>query len=68
MHTNSILQGMVKLYISRYILDQLVQLAQLDQLELTPMNNDNDNLIPDLTDVDEARKAFIANEIFNRKY
>jgi hypothetical protein len=31
-------------------------------------NNDNDNLIPDLTDVDEARKAFIANEIFNRKY
>ena len=65
MHTNSILLGMVKLYISRYILDQLVQ---LDQLELTPMNNDNDNLIPDLTDVDEARKAFIANEIFNRKY
>lgn len=57
---------MVKLYISRYILDQLVQ---LDQLELTPMNdNDNNNLIPDLTDVDEARKAFIANEIFNRKY
>lgn len=66
MHINSILQGMVKLYISRYILDQLVQ---LDQLELTPMNdNDNNNLIPDLTDVDEARKAFIANEIFNRKY
>lgn len=34
------------------------------------MNNDNDynNLIPDLTDVDEARKAFIANEILNRKY
>ena len=31
-------------------------------------NNDNSNLIPDLTDVDEARKAFIANEIFNRKY
>lgn len=62
---------MVKLYISRYILVQLVPLVplvQLDQLELTPMNNDNDNLIPDLTDVDEARKAFIANEIFNRKY
>jgi hypothetical protein len=34
------------------------------------MNNDNDynDLIPDLTDVDEARKAFIANEILNRKY
>ena len=59
---------MVKLYISRYILDQLVQLVQLDQLKLTPMDNDNNNLIPDLTDVNEARKAFIANEIFNRKY
>lgn len=34
------------------------------------MNNNNDynDLIPDLTDVDEARKAFIANEILNRKY
>ena len=59
---------MVKLYISRYILDQLDQLVQLAQLKLTPMDNDNNNLIPDLTDVNEARKAFIANEIFNRKY
>lgn len=25
-------------------------------------------LIPDLSDADEARKAFIASEIFNRKY
>ena len=25
-------------------------------------------LLLDLTDVDEARKAFIASEIFNRKY
>ena len=25
-------------------------------------------LLPDLTDIDEARKAFIASEIFNRKY
>ena len=34
------------------------------------MNNDNDynDLIPDLTDVDEARKAFNGNEILNRKY
>ena len=32
------------------------------------MNNDYNDLIPDLTDVDEARKAFIANEILNRKY
>lgn len=28
----------------------------------------NVNIVPDLTDADEARKAFIANEIFNRKY
>ena len=27
------------------------------------MNNDNNNLAPDLTDIEEARKAFIANEI-----
>ena len=32
------------------------------------MNNDNNTLQPDLTDIDEARKAFIANEILNRKY
>ena len=32
------------------------------------MNNENNNLVPDLTDLEEARKAFIANEIFNRKY
>ena len=28
----------------------------------------NSPLIPDLSDADEARKAFIASEIFNRKY
>ena len=34
------------------------------------MKNEKDDItqIPDLTDVDEARKAFIASEIFNRKY
>ena len=32
------------------------------------MNNDNNTLLPDLTDIDEARKAFIASEILNRKY
>ena len=32
------------------------------------MNNDNNNLVPDMTDIDEVRKAFIANEILNRKY
>jgi len=26
------------------------------------------SLIPDLTDPEEARRAFIAGEIFNRKY
>lgn len=25
-------------------------------------------LLPDLSDVEEARKAFIASEVFNRKY
>lgn len=25
-------------------------------------------LLPDLSDAEEARKAFIASEIFNRKY
>ena len=25
-------------------------------------------LLPDMSDVEEARKAFIASEIFNRKY
>lgn len=29
---------------------------------------DNANIVPDMTDIDVARKAFIANEIFNRKY
>ena len=34
------------------------------------MNEENKNIsqVPDLTDVEEARKAFIAGEIFNRKY
>lgn len=26
------------------------------------------SLLPDLTDIEEARKAFVASEIFNRKY
>jgi hypothetical protein len=28
----------------------------------------NNTLMPDLTDIDEVRKAVIANEILNRKY
>jgi len=29
---------------------------------------DNNIIIPDLSDPEEARKAFIASEIFQRKY
>ena len=33
------------------------------------MTDDNkNNIIPDMTDMDEVRKAIIANEILNRKY
>ena len=31
-------------------------------------SRDNEALLVDMSDVDEARKAFIASEIFNRKY
>jgi hypothetical protein len=37
-------------------------------MEQDELLQDNNHLIPDLTNADEARKAFIANEIFNRKY
>ncbi len=32
------------------------------------MTEDNQNIIPDLTDIEEVRKAIIANEILTRKY
>jgi hypothetical protein len=32
------------------------------------MDQENTNLVPDMTDIDEVRKAIIANEILNRKY
>ena len=33
------------------------------------MTDENrNNIIPDMTDMDEVRKAIIANEILNRKY
>ena len=32
------------------------------------MAEDNTNILPDLTDIEEVRKAIIANEILNRKY
>lgn len=35
--------------------------------ELDNKNQENPLLV-DLSDVDDARKAFIASEIFNRKY
>lgn len=32
------------------------------------MAEETKNIIPDLTDMDEVRKAIIASEILNRKY
>ena len=32
------------------------------------MAEESKNIVPDLTDMDEVRKAIIANEILNRKY
>jgi len=32
------------------------------------MAEESKNTVPDLTDMDEVRKAIIANEILNRKY
>ena len=32
------------------------------------MTEETQNTIPDMTDMDEIRKAIIANEILNRKY
>ena len=32
------------------------------------MTDDTKNTLPDLTDMEEVRKAVIANEILNRKY
>ena len=32
------------------------------------MTEDNQNIVPDLTDIEEVRKAIIANEILTRKY
>jgi hypothetical protein len=32
------------------------------------MKEENTNIVPDMTDIDEVRKAIIANEILNRKY
>ena len=39
----------------------------IDMNELDKKNQENPQLV-DMSDVEEARKAFIASEIFNRKY
>ena len=52
---------MVKLYKGQPILNTTL-MKQEEALQ------DNAHIMPDMTDINEARKAFIANEIFNRKY
>lgn len=38
-------------------------------INMNELDKKNENpLLIDMSDVDEARKAFIASEIFNRKY
>ena len=32
------------------------------------MAEETKNIVPDLTDIEEVRKAIIANEVLNRKY
>jgi hypothetical protein len=32
------------------------------------MTEENKNIVPDLTDMEEVRRAIIAGEIINRKY
>lgn len=35
---------------------------------MAQMEEKNEALVPDMTDIEEVRKAVIANEILNRKY
>jgi len=35
---------------------------------MNEINDIDEALIPDMTDIEEVRKAIIANEILNRKY
>ncbi len=41
-----------------------------ENMKNTPIieSEEQDSLFPDFTDIQEVKKAFIANEIFNRKY
>ena len=41
---------------------------QKDKSLPTELEQETTALVPDFTDINEVRKAFIANEIFNRKY
>ena len=51
----------VALYHSLLIRTIFLTKAEIDQVK-------DESLLIDLSDADEARKAFIASEIFNRKY
>lgn len=33
-----------------------------------PQAEQQENILPDMTDINEVRKAFIAGELLNRKY
>ena len=46
----------------------LIFFTNKEKAEMAKNDEQNTNLVPDLTDAEEARKAFIASEIFNRKY
>ena len=37
-------------------------------VKMNELDKQESPLLPDMSDVEEARKAFIASEIFNRKY
>ena len=41
-----------------------------ENMKNTPIieSEEQENLLPDFTDIQEVKKAFIASEIFNRKY
>ena len=41
-----------------------------ENMKDTPIidSEEQDSLLPDFTDIQKNKKAFIANEIFNRKY
>ena len=46
----------------------LLFLNKMGSLLFFFMTEENKNIVPDLTDMDEVRRAIIAGEIINRKY